>query len=78
MKALHPSIKNEILENLESIPYEDQRIILDFIKVLAGRKVKGIPGRDLLVFSKTIEKSDTDSMMKAIEEGCEKVDSDGW
>jgi hypothetical protein len=75
VKTLHPSMKKEILENLESIPYEDQRIILDFIKVLAGRNIKGVPGRDLLVFSRTIERSDTDSMMKAIEEGCEKVDS---
>lgn len=78
METLHPSIKNEILENLESIPYEEQRIILDFIKLLAGGKVRGIPGRDLLVFSRTIEKSDADSMLEAIEEGCEKVDSNEW
>jgi hypothetical protein len=77
-EMMNPSIKKEILENLDSIPFEDQKRVLDFIKALAENKMKGVPGRDLLVFSGTIGRSELDTMQKAIEDGCERVDLNGW
>lgn len=43
-------------------------------------KPKGTPGKDLLRFAGTISAEDADEMMRAIEEGCERIepDDDAW
>lgn len=40
--------------------------------------LRGARGRTLLQFVGAIEKGDVKIMARAIEEGCEKVDADGW
>jgi hypothetical protein len=52
--------------------------VLDFAQALAKRRREGVPGRDLLRFAGTIEKSDLEIMQKAIEEDCERVDENEW
>ncbi len=75
---INPSIRKEILDNLDGIPFEEQKIVLDFVKSLAVSKKSGIPGQELLIFSGIIGKSEIASMEKAIESGCERIDLNGW
>ena len=72
------SLKKEIIEKLESLPAEKQEKVLEFVGALTQDKTIGIPGQKLLHFSGMIEKNDLDSMKRAIEEGCEKVDINEW
>lgn len=73
-----PSIKHEILEELERLPDEDQHRVLDFARTLGRTIPKGTPGRELLRFAGVISDEDAEQMNAAIEEGCEQVDVDEW
>ena len=72
------SIKRELLEQLETLPYEFQRRVLDFAQALALSVPKGVPGRQLLRFSGAIPEDDLQMMAQAIEAGCERIDWDEW
>lgn len=72
------SIKTEIVQQLDHLPYESQRRVLDFARALALSQPKGVPGKQLLRFVGAIEKDDLEAMTQAIEEGCEKVNLDEW
>jgi hypothetical protein len=72
------SIKRELLKQLETLPYEFQRRVLDFAQALALSVPKGVPGRQLLRFSGAIPEDDLQMMAQAIEAGCERIDWDEW
>jgi hypothetical protein len=73
-----PSIKHEILEELERLREEDQHRVLAVVRTL-GRKIpKGTRGRVLLRFAGVISDGYAEQMNAAIEEGCERVDVDEW
>jgi len=68
------ALKQEVTERLDSLPPEDQRKVLELARALTERRPAGVPGKDLLRFMGTIEKTDLDAMRKAIEEDCERID----
>lgn len=75
---VHPLIKHEIEEQLDRLPVEMQRRVLDFALALVATEPKGVPGANLLRFAGTISKEDLDLMEKAIEEDCERIDENEW
>jgi hypothetical protein len=72
------SIKRKLLEQLEVLPYEFQRRVLDFAQALALSVPKGVPGKQLLRFVGAIPEDDLQMMVQAIEAGCERIDLDEW
>ena len=66
------SIKDNLAAQLDSLPYNLQLRVLDFIKSLIP---KGVKGKSLLRFEGAIPADDLQLMTKAIEENCEKVDT---
>jgi len=72
------ALKQEITERLDSLPPEDQRKVLELARELTERHPAGVPGRDLLRFMGTIDKTDLDVMRRAIEEDCERVNDSEW
>lgn len=72
------SLKKQILEKPDFLPIEEQRRVLDFTCALTESKTVGIPGRDLLRFAGTIEKTELEAMKRAIEDGCERIDLNEW
>lgn len=53
--------------------------MLDFTKTLTdSTTVKGVLGSQLLRFAGTIPQDDLNLMSKAINSGCEQVDSNEW
>ena len=52
--------------------------MLDFARALAVKTPRGVPGKELLSFAGAIKTDDLEIMTKAIEQGCEKVDSGEW
>jgi hypothetical protein len=75
MKA---SIRQQILDQVGKLPLSQQKLVLDFASSLRRKPSRGVPGKDLLTFAGSIEASDAEAMTKAIEEGCERVDVNGW
>ena len=75
---INSSLKKQILEKLDFLPIEEQRRVLDFTCALTESKTVGIPGRDLLRFAGTIEKTELEAMKRAIEDGCERIDLNEW
>ncbi len=71
-------IKEEIIEQLEVLPYERQCRVLDFTRRLAERVQVGVPGRHLLHFAGTIRADDLQIMKRAIEDGCKRINTDEW
>jgi hypothetical protein len=71
-------ITRQILEQVNDLPYAEQRRVLDFARALAQSKSQGVPGKELLRFAGTIPNEDLKRMSAAIEENCEKVDLNEW
>lgn len=72
---LDTSIKNNLIAQLDKLPYDFQLRVLDFVK---GLILKGVEGKSLLRFEGNISLDDLQLMSKAIEENCEKVDISEW
>lgn len=70
------SLQEEILDQLDQLPIEHQRQVLDFARALA--KPIGKPGKDLLYFAGGINAEDLRLMAQTIEQGCEQINTDEW
>ena len=75
---IHPSLKKEILSHLDSLPYDLQQKVLEFIRSLSSKLPTGVSGKDLLRFAGKISKEDIKKMNESIEKGCERVDLSEW
>ena len=72
------TVAEQVLEQLQALPPEHQRRVLDFARALAAPAPAGVPGKQLLRFAGTIPLDDLRRMARAIEEGCEQVNADEW
>ena len=72
------AIRDGIERNLERLPVELQRRVLDFTEALAISQPRGVAGRDLLPFGGWLAQEDANDMLAVIEQGCEQVDLNGW
>ncbi len=64
------SVKDNLIAQINKLPYELQLRVLDFTKTLVP---KGGKGKNLLEFEGIIDDDDLRLMTNAIEENCEKV-----
>ncbi len=70
--------EKEIQERLAALTPAEQERVLGYIRQLSGEPPRGEPGRNLLRFAGIWTEEEADEISRAIEEGCEKVDPDGW
>jgi len=73
-----PNFKEKIINELDSLNWEQQKKMLDYLLSLKLSQLKGTKGKELLAFSGAINKEDLENMESAIVEGCEKIDVNGW
>ena len=78
LQMVDTTIYQELSTYLGQMPVERQRQVLDFARNLATPQIQGVRGTALLRFAGAIDESDLDAMSKAIEDGCERIDSDEW
>ena len=71
-------ITQQLVEQVDRLPPEFQRKVLDFAQALALALPKGVPGRSLVRFAGTIDADDLKAMSQAIKADCEQVDADEW
>jgi hypothetical protein len=72
------TLQKEILDQLDKLPPEQQRKVLDFARSLSKAKLVGKSGKELLNSVGTIEIEDIKAISQAIEEGCEQVNINEW
>jgi len=72
------ALKQEINKELDSLPPDDQRKVLDFTRALTERKATGVKGQDILPFTLGFSPEDLEFLRQAVEEDCEKVDLSEW
>ncbi len=72
------AIIDKIIEQLEALPHELQRRVLEYTRSLTLPTPPGVPGQQLLRFAGTISSDDAHLMRVAIELGCEKIDANEW
>ncbi len=65
------SIKQEIAKQLDRLPPELQRRVLDFTQALILSLPKGVSGKQLTRFAGILEAEDARAIAQAIEAGCE-------
>ena len=71
-------ITQQLVEQVDQLPLELQKKVLDFAQALVLTLPRGVPGRSLLKFCGAIDADDLRLMAEAIEAGCEQVDADEW
>lgn len=71
-------VRQQILEDLDQLSPEMQRRAAELVHDLVSSLPKGTSGRDLLRFVGIMDDESAREMREAIEEGCERVDLDGW
>ncbi|MGA2630696.1 MAG: hypothetical protein ABSG54_10835 [Terriglobia bacterium] len=75
---IDPHIREELLVALDNLPEEAQRRVAEYARTLTARQSPGFATNALLRLAGSIEALDLKQMDEAIQEGCEKVDVDGW
>lgn len=73
-----PILEQELHQQLEHLPFGQQRQVLDFARALASARARGVAGSEMLRFAGTIDPGESEAMSQAIEEGCEKIDAHEW
>jgi len=71
-------IQQELLRELDRLPVEQQRRVLDFAHGLAIPTPEGTPGSELIKFSGILSPEEAEAMLRVIEEGCGQVNPDEW
>jgi predicted HTH domain antitoxin len=66
-------IAGELLKQLEQLPLEFQKKVLEFAKDLNTTALKGKPGRDLLKFAENLDPESLKAMEEAVDYGYERV-----
>ncbi len=69
---------DQVVRQLESLPEDKQRRVLEFAESLGPTASKGVPGDQLLRFAGSIPPDQLELMSEAIENGCEQVDPNEW
>jgi hypothetical protein len=64
------------MAQLDILPEDLQRQVLEFAQALQVFAQRGVPGKELLQFAGTIPLDDLELMRQAIKDDCEQVDLD--
>jgi hypothetical protein len=73
-----PTLEGQIAEQLQQLPLEQQRRVLEFARSLVAPGRQGVPGRSLLRFAGAIHTDDLTLMHQAIEDNCEQISVNDW
>ena len=73
-----PSMEEELHHQLNNLPLDQQRQVLDFARALSLAQPNGVPGSALLPFAGTIEPDDLLIMSQAADVDCEQISPQEW
>lgn len=67
------AITKEIMREINSLPADLQKRVLDFTRMLSASETRSINTQNALKFAGTISKRDLKAMQETIEENCEQA-----
>ena len=70
------TLKDEIIAQVEHLDDPQRQRVLDFARQLT--EPAGTPGRNLVQFAGSIDRTDLEAMSQAIQQGCEEIEPNGW
>ncbi|HWL95173.1 MAG TPA: hypothetical protein VNT79_16760 [Phycisphaerae bacterium] len=73
-----PGLQDELIQYFIQLDESRQRRVVDIAKSLAGDRPPGVSGENMAKLAGLFTKEDMAEIEKAIEEGCERVDENGW
>lgn len=71
-------IEKEILESLRDLSEMELSRVLAYVRSVKKSPLRGVPGKEMTKFAGLFPPDVIEEMRLAIEEGCERVDPDGW
>ena len=71
-------IQRQLLDELDRMPVNKQRAVLDFAQGLARGRPRGASGADMMKFFGRLPPDDAQRMAEVIEEGCERIFPNEW
>jgi hypothetical protein len=77
-EMIEPSLQDALLQAVAQLPPPLQQTVVNYARTLAEGRPRGTPAHELLKLAGTLDPEDAREMMEAIEEGCERIDLDGW
>ncbi len=74
------ALKDQIIRDVESLPEDQQLRVATFIKALKNIAApKSMTGKEAVrLFAGTMDETSAREMKRAVDEGCEIVDAEGW
>ncbi len=72
------TVLDKVVEQLKLLPQELQWRVYEFTRALATSTPRGVAGQQLLRFSGAIPSDELQVMQQAIDQDCERVDSNDW
>jgi len=72
------ALERELHERLSVLRPEQRRQVLEYARALSEGPRRGVPGEVLLRFAGTLSREEAEAFKAAVDEGCERVDPDGW
>ncbi len=70
------TVKEKIIEQVGLLSDSQQRQVLDFAERLGS--TPRLPSEDLLRFAGSIDVADLQTILEAVQDGCERVDRNAW
>jgi hypothetical protein len=71
-------IEEEISKELEHLPFDKQKKVLEFVRSLVSSPTTGVTGKELLKFAGTLADDQACEIKEIIERDCEKIDISNW
>lgn len=75
---MNESVIPTVIEQVQALPDDAQREILEFPQTLRTTMQRGTPGKQLLRFAGVVQADDLARMQQAIESSCEQIDANAW
>jgi len=76
--VINPTVERDLRDQLERLPTEQQRRVLDFARSLVASQPCGVTGKSLMRLAGTLDAAAAEQMIEAVNEGCEQVNPDAW
>jgi hypothetical protein len=72
------AVDRELTIRIAQLDPDEKRRVLEYVRTLGPSRPLGTPGSALRPLFGSMSKEDVAEMRQAIEEGCERIDPDGW
>lgn len=73
------NLRDELVERFERLKQGEQERALEIVRALGEPEIRGMSGEEFVAqLGGLLDPQSAREIIEAVEEGCEKVDEDGW